>query len=75
MPIYIYRCSDCSHVMEKLVFDRKELVECASCGSKNSKRQLTSFNTLKHSSSHGNSCCEQRDYCKQLSCDRVGGCH
>lgn len=44
MPLYEYRCEDCGHEFEELVsFSRADLVQCENCGSKNTRRLMSTF--------------------------------
>jgi putative FmdB family regulatory protein len=43
MPIYNYKCSECSKDFEVLARHKDEGVECISCGSSNIKRVYSSF--------------------------------
>ena len=44
MPIYEYRCVDCSKIFEKIVWNsRQETVECPYCQSTNNLRLLSAF--------------------------------
>jgi putative FmdB family regulatory protein len=44
MPIYEYRCQDCSEVFEKILWNSKEEgVCCPSCKGKNVNRLLSPF--------------------------------
>jgi putative FmdB family regulatory protein len=48
MPLYLYRCTKCSHRFEQLVHTENgavtTAVRCPNCGSDRQERQLTSFN-------------------------------
>jgi putative FmdB family regulatory protein len=44
MPIYEYRCLDCSRTFEKIIWNSGDKeVQCPSCQSKNSLRVLSAF--------------------------------
>ncbi|MBI3667754.1 MAG: zinc ribbon domain-containing protein [Acidobacteria bacterium] len=44
MPIFEYRCSNCNHVFEELVLNRREAkVECPSCGQTHVKQLVSRF--------------------------------
>lgn len=59
MPIYEFICKDCGKVFEKLVLTKDEEKEnlCPFCNSENTEKIISSFCSLKDSSSFvGNSC-------------------
>ena len=43
MPIYEYRCAECGHLFEKLVFakEKEEEIQCPSCGAAEAQRQMS----------------------------------
>ncbi len=43
MPIYEYRCSQCEHEFEKLVFNLSEKINCPQCKSKKVGRKMSAF--------------------------------
>lgn len=43
MPIFEYRCGDCSSRFEKIVFRETEALECPACGSRHLEKQISSF--------------------------------
>jgi len=54
MPIFEYKCGDCDskyEVLHKSLSNQQE-VECPECGSKNSKKLLSSFSASMGSSSN-----------------------
>ncbi|MCJ7665962.1 MAG: zinc ribbon domain-containing protein [Actinobacteria bacterium] len=55
MPIFNYRCSDCSEEFEVLAKQNDNKMECTSCGGKNVKKVYSSFDfKLKQPVSEGN---------------------
>ena len=48
MPIYEFKCNDCQHVFEELVFssntDSKSII-CPECGAKNSDKLMSAFSS------------------------------
>ena len=58
MPLFVYRCEDCSHQQEVLVREENQEIICEKCGSKNLKKMLTTFNVGKTSSSDFSSCAD-----------------
>lgn len=56
MPIYEYRCLDCSKVFEKIIWNSKqEAVACPFCKSVNNLRLLSAFARGGGSAAKGNS--------------------
>ncbi len=54
MPTYSYKCHGCGHGFEKMVsIAKKDEVDCPECGSKEIKRNFTSFNIGKGAPSGG----------------------
>ncbi|HUX06534.1 MAG TPA: zinc ribbon domain-containing protein [Acidobacteriota bacterium] len=46
MPLYEYRCESCGAAFEKLVMtSKRDEVTCNKCGSKQTRRQLSTFAT------------------------------
>ncbi|MCP4143824.1 MAG: zinc ribbon domain-containing protein [bacterium] len=46
MPMYEFKCDKCNHVFEELLTSnelQKEIPECPECGSKKTKKQVSSF--------------------------------
>ncbi|NDV20397.1 zinc ribbon domain-containing protein [Pseudodesulfovibrio sp. JC047] len=41
MPIFEYKCSDCGHEFEELVFDRDECPPCPKCQSANTGKLMS----------------------------------
>lgn len=41
MPLFEYKCSDCSEEFEELVFDRDECPPCPKCGSENTGKLMS----------------------------------
>lgn len=41
MPIYEYKCCDCSNEFEELVFSQDELPPCPKCGSKKVEKLMS----------------------------------
>jgi putative FmdB family regulatory protein len=46
MPIFEIRCVDCSYVGEVIVIDRTAPMICPSCGSQNTKKQMSATSSL-----------------------------
>ncbi|RMG66485.1 MAG: zinc ribbon domain-containing protein [Calditrichaeota bacterium] len=62
MPIFEYRCKDCGHRFEKLVFGSQSLeVRCEKCGSQHVEKMISAFATSASQSDSvagmGNSSC------------------
>jgi putative FmdB family regulatory protein len=43
MPIYEYRCTDCSHAFEKLVRRWGDATSCPACSSRTVEKQISTF--------------------------------
>ena len=46
MPIYEFKCKNCNHVFEELVFSsivNSEEIICPECGEKNSEKLMSAF--------------------------------
>jgi len=43
MPIFEYRCKECSEEFEKIIIGKEEDVECPQCGSPETRKLLSSF--------------------------------
>ena len=43
MPIYEYRCLDCSESFETLVLKKDEMVQCPKCKGNNVERLMSAF--------------------------------
>jgi putative FmdB family regulatory protein len=59
MPLFKYKCSVCNLEFEELVsFSQSQNVECPNCGSKNTKKLVSTFATTTGSSKNSstNSC-------------------
>jgi putative FmdB family regulatory protein len=72
MPIYEYKCNDCSEDFEKLVSGTNPDVSCPKCGSKNIKKKFSLFGMSgveKPVTSSGGSGCSS---CSSSSCK---SCH
>jgi len=55
MPIYEFRCPNCGHVFEELIFRQSEIEEltCPTCGSQGINRLMSSFASGGSSRSEG----------------------
>lgn len=68
MPIYEYKCKNCGHKFEKLVFG-KEKIKCPKCQGSTLKKLFSTFSTAKGSSD--SSGCDEGTC--DLSCPTCGG--
>jgi putative FmdB family regulatory protein len=77
MPIYDYKCRDCSAVFE--VFLRSEhggVNACPSCRSFNVERMISGSYTVRMSTqSPGDTCCGRAERCDSPPCHTDHGCH
>lgn len=76
MPIYEYKCLDCSEVSEILLRSaNNESIECPICGSKNLERLLSAPMLVRMSSSvPGRTCCGRTERCDTPPCSSEGVC-
>ncbi len=77
MPIYEYKCQDCSEVSEILVRSSKEQqIVCSSCGSKDVHKQFSVPGVIvkADSSTQGRTCCGRDEKCDSPPCSSGGGC-
>ncbi len=72
MPIYEYKCGQCDHVFEKLVFGRDE-VTCVKCGS-NVERLMSACN-FKSAAGDFKSAASTGSGCNTCSASTCAGCH
>jgi putative FmdB family regulatory protein len=57
MPLYEYKCDECGHEFEELVYNESEVI-CPACDSENTKKQISSFSAgnTRLSGGSGSSC-------------------
>jgi len=55
MPLFEYRCKDCGHEFEELVFGNKA-VPCPKCESQNTEKKISAFMAGGSSGSKSSSC-------------------
>ncbi len=69
MPLYDFKCKECGHKFEKLVFKEEEIkeIKCPKCQSSNIEKLLTSFK-IGGSESSSSSCSS----CSSGSCSTCG---
>jgi putative FmdB family regulatory protein len=72
MPIFEYKCSDCGKITEVLVKgSRSPKPACEHCGSKNTKKQFSTFSAqVKQTQSPLKENCQS---CRNQSCPYSGG--
>ena len=70
MPIFEYRCSDCDHNFEKLLFSASSTVVCPVCGADEVVRKPSLFGTagLEKQTSSSSPCAG----CSATSCSSCG---
>lgn len=55
MPIYEYKCKNCNHKFEKLIFGEEE-VKCPKCSSISLQKLISNVNISKPDSDNSESC-------------------
>lgn len=74
MPIFEYKCKDCSEISELLIFnEKKEKPLCKKCGSENLEKLFSSFSSqVKNSSPCSSGACPSSEaaggHCHGPSC-------
>jgi putative FmdB family regulatory protein len=76
MPMYDYRCRDCSHVQEVFLRTPTDASPtCASCGSERLERLLSAFNVLNQPAGGGAAtCCGRDSRCDSPPCSTGDVC-
>lgn len=78
MPIYEYRCNQCSHVSEILtgLGSQSDPPLCKNCGSHDLERLMSVSSILSRDSGHipGATCCGREERCDTPPCSAGGGC-
>jgi len=70
MPIFEYRCRDCGHDFQKLLFSQRSTVSCPACGSSTAEKRPSVFGMSGvEKQVHGRSSCSG---CHSGSCS---SCH
>ena len=68
MPIYEYRCADCSHQFEKLMRRWGDTTSCPSCASATVEKQISTFAVSAGGSSPAMSCGAPAEGCGASAC-------
>jgi len=78
MPIYEYRCNQCSHVSEILTApgSGESLPLCKNCGSSDLEKLMSAPSILLRDSGHvpGTTCCGREERCDTPPCSTGDGC-
>ncbi len=53
MPLFDFKCADCGHVAEILVFSEETAVACEKCGSGNVQKLMSAHSSLSGTASGG----------------------
>jgi putative FmdB family regulatory protein len=59
MPIFEYKCRDCQHLFEELVFSsltKDEDIICPQCGKNNAEKKMSAFSSAGAGDSYSASC-------------------
>ncbi len=72
MPIYEFKCEDCCHEFERLVFGRDEVVECPKCRGKDVHRLMS---TCAFKTDSGFTPASGSFGCSSCSSSSCAGCH
>lgn len=76
MPIYEYRCRNCSATFEVLVRNEGDAV-CPECGSTALDKLLSAAVVLSGRTNRppGRTCCCREEQCEATPCSTAEGCH
>jgi putative FmdB family regulatory protein len=77
MPIYEYRCNDCSAISEFLVGinPQTESLTCNQCGGSHLEKVISVANSLRSPTrTPGHTCCGREERCSTPPCHTGGGC-
>ncbi|MFC1924522.1 zinc ribbon domain-containing protein [Chloroflexota bacterium] len=77
MPIYEFKCRDCSEVSEILCLSSEgHTFVCPECGSSNMERLISSSYLVKASPrASGKTCCGREERCETPACSTGESCH
>jgi len=76
VPIYDFKCQECSKVSEIFLRDANQSAHCPDCGSPNMERLISASYTIKKgSSASGTTCCGRTERCETPPCSTEGICH
>jgi putative FmdB family regulatory protein len=69
MPIYDFRCLECSKVSEVFVRSNDQAPRCQDCGSTNVERLISSSYMIKTTNrASGTTCCGREERCETPPC-------
>ena len=69
MPIYDFRCLDCSKVSEVFIRGSEQVPHCPDCGSENLEKLISSSYMVKAGSqAPGTTCCGRTERCDTSPC-------
>jgi len=75
MPIYDFKCRECSRVSEIFVRGANQTARCPNCGSNNMERLISASYMIKMSTSDaGTTCCGRTERCETPPCSTEGVC-
>jgi len=75
MPIYDFRCRECSKVSEIFVRGVNQTARCPNCGSNNMERLISASYMIKMNAlAPGNTCCGRTESCEKPPCSTEGVC-
>jgi putative FmdB family regulatory protein len=72
MPIYEFKCKECAHEFERLVFRSDEEVQCPGCSGKNVTRLMSA---CAFKSDSGFTPASGSSGCSSCSASSCAGCH
>jgi len=75
MPVYDYKCQDCSKMSEIFLRSSYSEVRCPSCNSENMERLISASYMIKMGASASSStCCGRKERCDTLPCSKDESC-
>jgi len=76
MPIYTYKCQECSEVFDFLFIKTTEESKCPKCGSAKVEKQLTApaIIRMRDFSQKNTACCGRTERCDSPPCSSDGIC-
>ncbi|HEY33092.1 MAG TPA: zinc ribbon domain-containing protein [Dehalococcoidia bacterium] len=75
MPIYEFKCLDCSQVSEVFVRSSEQALRCPDCGSGNLEKLVSASYMIKSGSqAAGTTCCGRNERCDAPPCSTGDTC-
>ena len=75
MPVYDFKCLDCSQVSEVLVRGNEQVPHCPDCGSDNLEKLMSaSYMVRTGSQAAGTTCCGRSERCDAPPCSTGDTC-